>query len=167
MTKKINELPMIFPDTKENIPDISLLFIRRSGNYVSSSEEAWKAMLGFIKGQQLDKSKLRYFSISHDNPQITVEDKLRFDACIEASKGVREQGEVGRQVIKGGQYAVFTHHGPHHDLGVVFDRIFLKWLPDCEGKFDESRPVFCEHFNLEFVDNDEDKLITKIYIPIA
>ncbi len=166
MKKKINELPMIQPDQIEKIVDLHLLFIRKVGNYHTSSQEAWDAMRAFIQENQLDKSKIRYFSISHDNPQVTSEEKLRFDACIQTSQEVREKGEVGRQLLKGGKYAIFIHHGPHASLHEIFDRIFLRWFPSSKENLDDARSIFCEHFHLEYVDVDESKLVTKIYIPL-
>ncbi|MDP1836565.1 MAG: AraC family transcriptional regulator [Chlamydiales bacterium] len=167
MTKKLNELSMISPDKMEKTPPLDLLFIRRFGDYVISSQNAWDAMFTFIAEKHLEKSKLRYFSISHDDPNITSEDRLRFDACIQAPAGIKPQGEVGHQSLKGGKYAIFIHHGPHSTLSETFDRIFIKWLPDSKDSFDETRPIFCEHFNLEYVDKDDSKLTTNIYIPIA
>jgi AraC family transcriptional regulator len=165
MTKKINALPMICPEKIEQISDLNLLFIRRLGNYVTSSQAAWKAMLAFIQKNRLDKSKLRYISISHDDPHITNEERLRFDACT--PQEVKEDGEVSRQVIKGGKYAIFAQHGPHEQLGEYFDRIFLKWLPSSKFRFDDTRSPFCEHFHLEYIDVDESKLLTYIYLPIC
>ncbi|MBA3721658.1 MAG: AraC family transcriptional regulator [Parachlamydiaceae bacterium] len=167
MKNKIKDLQMIKPDKIEKISDLNLFFIRRFGNYVTSSKIAWDEMIDFIKDNQIDKSKLRYFSISHDDPQVTSEDNLRFDACIQTSQRIQEKGEVSRQLLKGGKYAVFTLHGPHNNLQEMFDRIFLKWLPDSKDGFDDTRPVFCEHFNLDYVNKDESKLITNIFIPIS
>ena len=164
MTKKINELPMIKPDKIEKIPDLNLFFIRRVGN--SATENAWKAMVAYIKDNQLDRSRMRYFSISHDDPQVTSEDRLRLDACIQTSQEVPMKGEISQQILKGGKYAIFAHHGPHTGIQGVCDRIFLRWLPDSKENFDDVRPVFCELFNLEYMDVDESKLITKIYIPL-
>lgn len=167
MNKKISELPMIQPDKVEKIDNLKLLFIRRTGNYAESSESAWEAMLAFIHENKLDKTKLRYISISHDNPEITSEDKLRFDACIQTQEKVPEKGDVGTEVLKGGKYAVFTHPGAVNAMQETFDRIFFRWLPNNPVIFDEARSVFCEHFNLQFMHCDESKLITKIYIPIS
>lgn len=166
MTKRISELAMIDPEKIDKIGDLNIYFIRRFGNYEESSKSAWEAMLDLIKKDHLDKSKLRYISISHDDPQITNEDKLRFDACIQTPQRVPEKGEVSRQVIKGGKYAIFSHHGPHKNIQDTFDKIFLKWLPYCKEQFDDTRTIFCEHFNLEFIKKDESKLVTKIYIPL-
>jgi len=167
MTQKIKELPMIKPDKIEkNLPDLSLLFVRRYGNYTQSPWEAWQAMIGFINENHLDRSKMRYFGLSHDDPQVTSEDKLRYDAAILVPQGAKEKGEIGRQVLKGGKYAIFTHHGSYYGLEEAFNRIFLKWLPDSRERFDEARAVFCEYFNMEYVKTEPEKLVTKLYIPL-
>ena len=158
---------MIKPDKIEkSLPDIHLLFIRRYGDYTKSPWSAWQAMIRFITENQLDRTKMRYFGISHDDPQVTSEEKLRYDAAILAPAGARGKGEVGVQVLKGGKYAVFTHCGPYEGLEDVFNRIFLKWLPESKENFDETRPVFCEYFNMEYVKIDPGKLITHLYIPL-
>lgn len=167
MTKKMSELPMIYPEKTETISDKNLLCIRRFGSYIISSENAWNALLAFIDESKLDRSKQSYISIFHDDPQITNEERLRFDACIQAPKGVQEKGDVARQMLKGGKYAIFIHNGSHHTIEDTFDRIFLKWFPNSKETFDEARPFFCEHFNLDEVDKDESKLLTKIYIPVS
>lgn len=165
--QKIKELPMIKPDKIEkSLPDLHLLFIRRYGNYTQSPSAAWQSMFNFIKENNLDRSKLRYFGISHDDPQVASEDKLRYDAAILAPKGSKEKGEVGCQVLKGGKYAIFTHHGSYEGLEEAFNRIFLKWLPDSKETFDEAREVFCEYFNMEYVKTDPIKLVTELYIPL-
>ena len=167
MTQKLKELPMIKPDKIEtSLPDLHLLFVRRYGNYAESPWTAWQAMISFINENHWDRSKIRYFGISHDDPQVTNEDKLRYDAAILAPHGGKEKGEVGKQVLKGGKYAIFTHHGAYAGLEEAFNRIFLKWLPDAKETFDESRAVFCEYFNMEYVKTDPEKLMTKLYIPL-
>lgn len=95
---------MFTPDKIEtSLPDLDLLFIRRYGNYTQSSSQAWKAMMAFINENHLDRSQLRYFGISHDDREVTNEDKLRYDAAIFAPKGGKERGEVGKQTLKGGK----------------------------------------------------------------
>lgn len=167
MTQKLKELPMIKPDKVEkSLPDLNLLFVRRYGNYTQSPWTAWQAMNGFINENHLDRSKMRYFGISHDDPQITSEDKLRYDAAILAPKDGKEKGEVGHQMLKGGKYAIFIQNGSYDGLEEAFNRIFLKWLPDSREIFDESRVVFCEYFNMEYVRTEPGKLVTELYIPL-
>jgi len=167
MTRKISELPMIKPDKIEKTSDLNLFFVRRVGNYTESASDAWVTMHAFINEQNLDRSRLRYFGVAHDDPRVTSEDKLRYDACILAPKNLKEKGEIGRQILKGGKYAVFTYHGSSDGLEETFDRIFRKWLPDSKENFDDTRPVFEEYFDMELANTDKSNLITKICIPIS
>ncbi len=168
MKKKIKELPMFTPDKiAKNSPDLNVLFIRRYGNYNKSGWDAWSAMSSFMTDNHLDRSKLRCFGINRDAPSVTSEDKLRYDACILASQEVKEKGEVARQIIKGGKYAVFTHPGSYDGLEDTFNRIFLKWLPESREQFDDSRTVFCEYLHMEYVKTHPEKLVTKLYIPLV
>ena len=140
MTQKLKELPMIKPNRIEkSLPDLNLLFVRECGNYTRSPRAAWQDMIGFIDENHLDRSKIRYFGISRDDPQVTSEDKLRYDAAILAPKDCKEKGKVGYQMLKGGKYAIFTHHGSYDGLEEVFTRIFLQWLPDSKEVFDQMR----------------------------
>ena len=163
--KKIKELPMLKPDKIiQDLPDLNLLFARGYGSYTKSPDEAWQKMMRFIKENHLDPSKMRYFGISHDDPKVTSEDKLRYDAAILAPQGIKEKGEISRLVLKGGKYAIFTHNGS--DFEEIFDNIFLKWLPNSKENFDMTREIFCEHFNMEYTKMEPEKLISKIYIPL-
>lgn len=166
ITKKVKELPMIKPDKIEKIKDMDLLFIRRYGNYTKTPWDAWKAMITFLNENHLDRNTFRFFGISHDDPNITSEEKLRYDACILTQGGIQEKGELGKETLKGGKYAIFTHNGPYEGLAETADRILLKWLPDSKEAFDETRPLFCEYFHMEFVYTDPNKLTTKIYVPL-
>jgi AraC family transcriptional regulator len=167
MAKKIKELPMIKPDKIEKISDLPLLFIRRYGNYTKTPWDAWKAMGDFLNENHIDRSKLRYFGILQDDPTVTDENKVRYDACILAPSGVKEKAEVGKETLKGGKYAVFTYLGAYDKLEQTFINIYLKWLPESKEELDEERAPFCEHFHMEYIRTDPTKLVTKIYIPLA
>ena len=163
---KLKELAMITPSKIEKIPDLDVLFVRRVGSYSQAPWGAWDAMDRFIESEGLDKSKVRCFGIPHDDPQITAEDKLRYDACI-LSPGAKAKGEIGREVIKGGKYAIFIHHGPYINLSETFNKIFLKWLPANKEQYDDSRSSFTEYLKTEFVKTDPSKLETMVFVPLV
>lgn len=158
---------MIQPDKIENhLADLNVLYVRKLGNYMHSPWQAWQVLMNFVHERNLDESKLRYFGISYDNPEVTPEDQLRYDAMIHTEEEVRERGEVHSQTIQGGKYAIFTHHGPYQDLEKTFHAIFTEWLPQSNRSFDPNRFVFSEYFHLECMKTDPSKLLTKIYIPL-
>lgn len=156
--KKIDELAAIQPDAVEWIPEMPVLFIRRTGNYSTSGEDAWGAMAALIRERNLEEAKLRYFSIAHDDPTITDEENLRFDACVQEDRNIPVKGEVALQVLQEGKCAIFVHNGSSDAISDTFDRIFLKWLPDSSENFDENRFCYLEHSGKE---------TTKIYVPLV
>lgn len=167
MTQKIKELSMIQPERIENnFPDLDVLFVRRYGNCNESPWKAWQAMIDFMYENQLEHSKVRYFGIVHDDSEITHEGKLRYDAAVLSPQGIEEKGEIGKQTLKGLKYAIFTHEGSLEGLEKTFNRIFFKWLPESDQSFDEARLVFFEYLNMEYFNTDQEKLITKVYIPL-
>lgn len=167
MNEKLSKLPTISPDKIEKIEDLDVLFIRKWGQYSEAGPQAWEDMHSYINTHHLDKSKMRCFGVTHDDPGITNEDKLRYDACIIPSEKMLPKDHIGKQIIKGGKYAIFTHKGSYENLVDSYDRIFFKWLPNCKETLDESRPCFAEYFNTDFIKVDPSKLITKIYIPLC
>ncbi len=168
IARKINQgLPMIYPDTIEkNVPDLHLTFIRRLGNYMQSPWEAWQAMGQYMEENKWDRSKVRHFGICHDDPNITPEEKLRYDAAILPPSPGTGKGEVGHQTLQGGKFAIFSHTGSYAGLEQTFDQIFLKWLPQSSEAFDESRTIFCEYFHMEYAQSQPEKLKTHLFIPL-
>lgn len=153
------------PDKIETIKDETILFIRKNGSYTQATNDAWRAMREFIKTSELNPLALRYFGISHDNPKVVPEEKLRYDAAILAPT-IKPTGDALEGILKGGKYALFTHKGRYSNLEKTFSQILSKWLPKSGEKFDEARSSFCEYFDMEKMKTNPQDLITKIYIPL-
>lgn len=147
------------------IKAIPVLFVRKTGSYEETPEQAWKVLIQFAEKTGINLSDSRHFGMGLDDPSTTKAENLRFDACITAPKEIKPEGEVSRQVLKGGRYAIFEHKGSFHTLPKTYDRIFKEWYPEHKDELDES-PSFCEHINVELMDTKPDELITKIYIPM-
>lgn len=150
--------------TIKTIEPISVLFVRKTGNYMKSSKEAWCVLGEFLKKHNLDTQKARALGIGHDDPAKTPEDQLRYDACITFKGDIQPEGEVGVQTIEGGTYAVFTHKGPYEKLDALYRTIFQDWLPT-SGKTLRKVPMF-EDYVVCHNEKDSEKWITDIYVPI-
>lgn len=150
-----------------NTHDLPLYFIREVGDYTTSTEAAWNKMDKFIEGAGLDRTKLRYFGIGHDNPDITESEKIRFDACINYDGELNRSGVSGHQTFEGGNYAVFTHHGSHSNLEQTYEYIYRDWLPK-SGKSLENKPFFWEYLSnpCDKKEIKEEDLVTKVYIAL-
>lgn len=161
IAKKMNELPMIQPDEIKEISDISVLFIRRIGGYETASKNAWDAILAILKENNLETEgahKLGFFSMAHDDPNVTAEKKIRFDACVRENPRLQLHKKLEHRVIPGGKYAIFTQHGERNSLKDTYDRIFYKWFPESKENYDEKRQCFMQHI---------DWATMKIYVPLV
>ncbi len=141
-----------------------VIYVRRHGAYDSAAEQAWRELCAFAVPRRLLSENTESIGISYDDPATTEKSKLRYDACISITEKVNVEGEVGRQSIAGGKYAVFHHKGPYDMLEGVYKEIYSQWLPQ-SGCSLADFPCFEKYLNSpEEVPPQE--LKTEIHIPI-
>ena len=161
--KKKKGNKMLEPNFVE-IKPIDVLYVRRTGEYNQGADEAWKTMVAFLSENDLfDKAVARY-GISHDNPTLIEENKLRYDACLELKGSVTPKGEVARKQIAGGKYALFMHKGSPSLLGETFKNIG-DWIVS-SGVALRDEPTFHKYLDLDPTGIKEEDLRTELYIPI-
>jgi len=108
---------------------------------------------------------MKMFGIVHDDPDVTPEDKIRYDAAVAVSRPVSPDGEFGVMELAGGRYAVATHRGPYAELGKTYQRIYGAWLPKSGYELRDA-PAFEQYLNSPQSAKPED-LLTLIHVPIA
>lgn len=133
------ELRIMKPEMRE-IRETKVLFVRKTGAYNDAASLAWEALMGFACKNRLMSDETEMIGIGHDDPAITAEEKIRYDACITFSGEVKPEGEIGIQLISGGRYAVFLHKGAYAELKEVYRSIFAGWLASSGCTLGE-RPV--------------------------
>ena len=143
----------------------NVLFVRKTGRYDLAAQAAWQALMSFAYPRKLVKKDTRMIGIGYDNPQITDEDKLRYDACITINSNVIPEGEVGIQTIQGGLYAVCLHKGSYSGLAATYNTIFFRWL-SVSGRSLRNAPCWEVYLNRDPRRTKPENLRTEIYIPI-
>lgn len=138
-------------------------FMRHVGPY-SEVGHTWERLLpvlgkeGWLGGDNL------VLGICHDDPELTPQDKIRYDACVSVDEHFQPQGDIGVQVIAGGDYVVTTHFGSYDRLGDTYSKLLGQWLPR-SGRELRSAPCFEVYLNDPHSTDPED-LITDIYAPL-
>jgi AraC family transcriptional regulator len=169
--KKLLDLKFENMEVKKMQPDIrtfsdqKVLFVRKTGKYDKAASEAWSTLMKFAYSRRLMKKDTKAIGISHDDPDITPEEKIRYDACITINQDVKPEGEVGIQTINGGRYAVFLHKGPYDRLGETYKAIFTQWLP-LSGEKLRDVPCFEIYLNRDPRRTKPENLRTEIHVPI-
>lgn len=143
---------------------IKVLYVRKTGKYSNSAMQAWQSVCGYAGPRGLIGPATEFIGISYDDPCVTPEDKLRYDACLSLSRDVKPEGEVGVQTVPGGVYAVFLHKGPYDGLMDTYGYIFGQWLPE-SGKMLRDYPSFEKYLNSPDSTPPE-QLLTEIFVPL-
>lgn len=159
------EYPHIEPIRTEIIANKEMYMIRHKGNYDDLDIPIKNFMAFAIKNRLIQKNFYLY-AIPHDNPDITHNEKLRFDICIEKIKKVdiSTKEEIHIKTINGGKYAVFLHQGDPRNLNRLYNSIFGKWLYSSNVTL-RDEPIFQKFLNNKY-EVQKDELLTEVYVPI-
>ena len=142
---------------------VSVAFIRHVGPY-NKVASAWDKLLPFLgKGGWLGGDS-EFIGICHDDPEVTLARKIRYDACVTIDPTFKPRGEIGSQTIAGGDYAMATHIGPYERLGETYAAVFGQWLPR-SGRGLRASPCFEVYLN-DPGSTEPEELITDIYVPL-
>jgi AraC family transcriptional regulator len=140
-----------------------VVFLRHVGPY-GQVGDTWGRLFGWAGMRGLLGPGVMMLGIVHDDPDVTPDDKIRYDAAIPVSRPVAPEGEFGAMELAGGRYAVATHRGPYAGLGHAYQRVYGAWLPG-SGYELRDEPAFEQYLNTPQTATPED-LLTLLYIPI-
>jgi len=169
--KSKKRIVMIKPQIVELKP-IEVLYVRRVGEYNKVAGDAWEVLMSFAYGQKIKYKKnlmgknAMMFGIGHDDPNITSENELRYDACISYDdKSVKPEGEIGVKTIEGGKYVNYLHKGAYDGLKESYQKL-MDWIIE-NGYTMADKPPFEKYLNRDPRRTKPENLKTEIYIPIV
>ncbi len=145
----------------ENVPKKTLICMRHTGRYFDVGS-TWNKLIEWVNNNNFNiKSTL---GISYDNPKITEEEKIRYDACVELDKSIIPGEGMHKIQIKGGRYAVATIRGSYDNLNAAYDYFYVKLLSENSLKL-RNQNCF-EVYKRMSPDYSPDDYITEIFFPI-
>jgi AraC family transcriptional regulator len=129
--KSLNKIKMKVEVKK--LPKMTVAYIRHIGPYVGNSEvfkNLFERICKWAGGKGLLNADTKFLSIYPDDPSITEENKLRADICVSIAEDTKVEGEIGKQVIEEGLYAVasFDIKDPK-DYSKAWNEVYKNWLP--------------------------------------
>lgn len=148
-----------------DIKPIEVYTIRHIGDY-ELVDISWNKIISFATKYKLFNRDFSAYGITYDNPNITKNEKLRYDVCITKTKDIiiDIDSEIYTKTIDGGKYAIFLHKGNPINLIDFFNSIFGKWFYKSDLKLRDA-PVLQKMLNNKSkVSIDE--LLIEVHIPI-
>jgi len=182
--KAIRELPVFSPQDYQvkttthlenyqmnveikNIDAIKVAFIRHVGPY-EKIRSVWEKLSSWAIESHFfahNPDCLR-IGIAYDDPSLTDESKLRYDACLSLTNDhfTLSSDEIATQTLRGGRYAIARQKGPYEQFNDSYAWLYGKWLP--EQKLEPvNAPSFVVLHNSP-KDTAPEDLIADIYIPL-
>lgn len=141
------------------------IYYRMHGAYQTLDYgNAWEKLWEQIKVQKLFTKGIQSIGLPHDDPKVTHDDKIRYDACLVIHKEAKPSNDIGVKTLKGGKFAMFLYQGSYKHFAQVYDYIFNEWLMnnDYELRDAPTRERYISHPDRVA----EDKLKTEFYLPI-
>ena len=157
-----------------------VVFTREMGDYEKSSKIAWERLSAAMDNlekkfaQRLPKTAMclgrgngEALGICHDNPEVTEEAKLRYDAALAwDKKDVEELANYDFETksVAGGKYAMVEYMGGMEAADRAWYGLYA-WI-EKNGYTFRDEPAFEKYINA-CNETDPTKIQTEVYVPIV
>ncbi|KIX15174.1 AraC family transcriptional regulator [Dethiosulfatarculus sandiegensis] len=139
-------------------------YVRHMGPY-DQCTPAWEKLCAWAGPKGLLGPEVDYLGICWDDPDVTEEDRIRFDACITVPEEVQAEQGINITEVPSGDYAVALHKGSYDKLIDSYTEMCGEWLAK-SGRQAEST------FSIEIYLNHPDEvaaeeLMVEIQMPLS
>lgn len=183
--KRIDENFISYKEIKMNQPkivereEVSVVFTRELGDYNKSSDIAWKRLSDDLNSlgkkfeenppsveMMLTEQNSETLGICHDDPQVTNENNIRYDAAIawsEESVNELAKYDFETKKVAGGKYAMVDYKGDKNAEEAWYG--LYAWVEE-NGYTFRDEPAFEKYIDA-WGSKDNKNLQTEIYVPIV
>ncbi len=149
----------------KELPEMTLAYIRHIGPYKGDDklfEGLWNKLFSWAGPRGLIGGKdFRSLVIYHDDPNVTIEDKLRMSVCITVPAKTKVDGAIGKMEIEAAKYVIARFELTAMDFQQAWDWVYGQWFPT-SGYQPDDKPCF-EMYPEEPKDG---KFIVDICVPV-
>jgi AraC family transcriptional regulator len=129
----------------KEFPKMTVAYLRHIGPYKGDAklfEKLWGKICSWAGSRGLmNQPDLKFLIIYHDDPKVTIEEKLRMSVCITVPSGTKVDGEIGKMDIEKAKYVVARFEIDANGFMEAWDWIYGQWLPS-SGYQPDDKPCF-------------------------
>jgi len=107
----------------ETLPNYRIAYVRRVGPYGPANSEVMEKLKQWAKGKNLLKSAI-ILAIPQDNPETTLPENCRFDACIVISRDYQLDHSICESELSGGKYLIYEVKHTAEDIQKAYADIY-------------------------------------------
>lgn len=149
----------------KEFPKMTVAYIRHIGPYKGDDklfERIWNKLFSWAGPRGLiGGPDFKSLVIYHDDPNVTIEDKLRMSVCITVPTDTKVDGEVGKMEIEAAIYVVARFELTAQDFQHAWNWVYGEWFPT-SGYQPDDKPCF-EMYPEEPKDG---KFVVDICVPV-
>lgn len=129
----------------KELPQMTVAYIRHIGPY-KGDEKLFETLWGKIctwagaKGL-MEQKNLQFLVVYHDDPNVTVEDKLRMSVCLTVPPETKVDGEIGKMEIEAAKYLVARFVVKGDEFMEAWQWVYGEWFPN-SGYQPDDKPCF-------------------------
>ena len=129
------------PVTIERHAPVRVGFLRSTGSYAAVGA-VWARLIEWVQRHAELKPPPKLYGLCPDDPEVTDEAQLRFDACVALGEHDAPGLEIGE--VPGGTWAVAVHTGPYERLWETYVELIGRWAPT--SGFELAPEAVVEHY---------------------
>lgn len=156
---------LIIMDTKievKQMPELNLIYCRHTGAF-DKIGQSYEKLFKWAIPRGLVNSKTKTVTVYQDDPAITNINNVRQDASLIVDENVKVEGEIGKQNIPSGKYAVGRFEIKETEFEEAWNTM-CAWLT--ESGYQPSNSPTYEYYHNDYNANPEHKFIVDICIPV-
>ena len=128
-----------------DLPKMTLAYIRHIGPYKGDAllfERLWGKLCTWAGAKGLlQQPDLKSLVIYHDDPKVTLEDKLRMSVCITVPEDTKVDGEFGKMELEAAKYVIARFEIDAAGFMEAWDWVYGHWFPS-SGYQPDDKPCF-------------------------
>ncbi len=158
------------PARVERTPPRHLIFVRYRGYETLLDDdrsffELWDPLFAYADARGLEYSSESLVGITHDDPYVTDEHRIRFDACLPVSGPVSVSHPIGYRYRPPGLCVARRHSGGLEEIAKTFALIGVEWLLSGDYGLSAAAPFEVYHC-ARGPDGRLERTCTDAYVPL-
>lgn len=157
------------PFRVERAPGRHLLFLRHNGFQSLTAAcdhplQPWEAVFEYADAHGIAYAPDAVVGVSHDDPYVTEDHQIRFDACLVLDGPLKVGYPAGYRYQPPGLCVVRRHTGGVEEIARTFAYIGVEWLPPQDYGLRAAPPFEVHH--CEVVEGRRRRTSTHAYVPL-
>lgn len=117
----------------KDFPKMTVAYVRHIGSYKGNDklfEKLWNKLFSWAGPRQLiGGPDFKSLIIYHDDPNVTIEDKLRMSVCITVPPETKVDGEIGKMEIEAAKYVIARFVVTAQEFQQAWSWVYGQWFP--------------------------------------